>query len=209
MDLTELSKMIIGLLAVVNPIGAIPIFLSLTAGESRSSRQHTAKVAVFSVFVILAFSLLFGEAILHAFGISVNSFRVAGGILILLMAISMMHAKTSRVNATEDEKHTEPEESVAVVPLAIPLLAGPGAISTVILYAHRGESMMHYGMVGAAIATVSVVLLITLMSTTALSRFLSQTGINISTRIMGLILAALAIEFIANGMKGLFPSLVG
>lgn len=209
MDLTELSKMIIGLLAVLNPIGAVPIFLSLTPGESSASRKNTAKVAVLSVFVIMILSLVLGEAILNAFGISVNSFRVAGGILILLMAISMMHARTSRVNATEAEKHPEPEDSVAVVPLAIPLLAGPGVISTVILYAHRGDSMQHYGMIGIAIVVVCVLLAVTLMSTSVVSKYLSQTGVNISTRIMGLILAALAIEFIANGLKGLFPTLAG
>jgi multiple antibiotic resistance protein len=153
-------------------------------------------------------SLFIGEIILGFFGISFSSFRVAGGILILLMAIAMMHAKTSGTVRTKDEtEESESKDSIAVVPLAIPLLAGPGAISTIILYAHKGSGFIHYFLVTLVIVFATAILYLSLKSTPYISKYLSKTGVNIFTRIMGLILTAIAIEFIANGLKGLFPIL--
>jgi multiple antibiotic resistance protein len=124
------------------------------------------------------------------------------------MAISMMHAKTSGAKRTVEEvEESESKESIAVVPLAIPLLAGPGAISTVILYAHKSSGLLHYFLVGLVIVTTTLILFLAFKSVSYISKSISQTGINIFTRIMGLILASIAIEFIANGVKGLFPTL--
>ncbi len=209
LEYTEYTKMVIGLLAIVNPIGAIPIFISLTTGFQQSDRKVVSKTAALSVFLILIFSLFLGEIILEFFGITTSSFRVAGGILILLMSISMMYAKTNGIKRTEEEvEESESMSSIAVVPLAIPLLAGPGAISTVILYAHKGNGFMHYALVALVILSVSCLLFLAFSSVKYVSKLLTQTAVNIFTRIMGLILAAIAIEFIANGIKGLFPSIV-
>ena len=124
------------------------------------------------------------------------------------MAISMMHAKTSGVKHTAEEaKEGEKRESIAVVPLATPLLAGPGAISTVILYAHKGTGLLHYLLVSLVICITSLLLYIVFKFVPYISKYISQTGINVFTRIMGLILAAISIEFIASGIKGLFPAL--
>ena len=154
-------------------------------------------------------SLFIGEFVLNFFGITINSFLVAGGLLILLLAISMMHAKTSRIKSTaEEEEESEGKDSIAVVPLATPLLAGPGAISTVILYAHKGIGIRHYLIVGLIILTLTLLLFIIFKFVPYISKYISQTGINVFTRIMGLILAAIAIEFIASGLKGLFPALM-
>ena len=209
LEYTEYTKMLIGLIAIVNPVGSIPIFISLTSNLSTADRDTIPNTVVYSVFVILVLSLVLGQWILDFFGITVGSFRVAAGILILLMAISMMHAKTSEAKRTEEEaEESEKKDSIAVVPLAIPLLAGPGAISTTILYAHTGSGLVHYCLVGLVVVAVSAILFITLKSVPLISKYLSQTGVNIFTRIMGLILGAIAVEFIANGIKGLFPSLV-
>jgi len=164
---------------------------------------------VYAVFVILMSSLIIGDWILNFFGITISSFRVAGGILILLMAISMMHAKTSEFSRTEEEaEESETMDSIAVVPLAIPLLAGPGAISTIILYAHKASGLAHYLLVGLVIFATCILLFLAFKSVPYISKYLSQTSINVFTRIMGLILAAISIEFLANGLKGLFPALL-
>ncbi len=209
MDYTEYTKFLIALLAVVNPIGAIPIFVALTSDAQGNERKHIANVVVLTVAIILLVSLLFGEAALHFFGITINSFTVGGGILIMLMAVSMVQARISPVSHTKEEaRESESKSSVAVVPLAMPLLAGPGAISTVILYANKGAGWSHYLLMGVDILVLTGVLWTVLQMVPWISRHVSQTGINIFTRIMGLILMAIAIEFIANGIKGMFPVLV-
>jgi multiple antibiotic resistance protein len=208
LEYSEYTKMLIGLIAIVNPIGAIPIFISLTSELGFSERRTISKVVVNSVLAILLLSLFVGEWLLSFFGISISSFRVAGGLLILLMAISMMHAKISGAKHTPEEaKESEKKGSIAVVPLATPLLAGPGAISTVILYANKGKGFGHYFIIATVILTVCIVLFLIFKFVPYISKYISQTGLNIFTRIMGLILAAIAIEFIANGIKELFPAL--
>ena len=208
LEYTEYTKFLIGLLAIVNPLGAAPIFVALTSGASAAERNKIAKIVVTAVMIILFVTLLFGDWLLQFFGITIHSFSVGGGILILLMAISMLQARISDVAHTAEEaQEGASKESVAVVPLAMPLLAGPGAISTVILYAHKNPSVSHYTLMGLDILIVGALLWAVLQLVPWISRHISQTGINIFTRIMGLILAAIAIEFIATGLKGLFPAL--
>jgi multiple antibiotic resistance protein len=162
-----------------------------------------------SVLTVLLVSLFIGKYLLIFFGISIDSFRVGGGILILLMSIAMLNAKVGDTKHTKEEaEEGQSKQSVAVVPISIPLLAGPGAISTVILYSQKKSSVEHYLLMSLDMLAVVVILWIVLKSIPWISRHISQTGINIFTRIMGLILAALAVEFIANGIKGLFPILV-
>ena len=201
-------KIFIGLLAIVNPIGAIPIFISLTAGADDAQRVKIVNTVAIAVGIILMTALFIGESLLGFFGISVNSFRVGGGILILLMSISMMHAKVSPVIQTKQEvAESMDKNSIAIVPLSIPLLAGPGAISTVILDAHRASNLAHYIVIAVEIVVLSLLLWVVLRLSPIIARHITATGINIFTRIMGLILAALAVEFIAIGLKGLFPAL--
>ena len=208
LEYTEYTKFLIGLLAIVNPLGAVPIFVALTSGAPAAERKQIAKIVVMAVLIILFVALLFGDLLLRFFGITIHSFSVGGGILILLMAISMLQAKISAVSHTaEESRESAAKESVAVVPLAMPLLAGPGAISTVILYAHKNSSVAHYAIMSVDILIVGILLWVVLQLVPWISRHVSQTGINIFTRIMGLILAAIAIEFIATGLKGLFPAL--
>lgn len=207
-EYTEYTKLLIALLAIVNPLGAVPIFVALTSSSSETERKKIARIVVVAVLVILFIALLFGDWLLGFFGITIHSFSVGGGILILLMAISMLHAHISPVSQTADEaREGEAKESVAVVPLAMPLLAGPGAISTVILYAHKNPGVSHTLAMGMDILILGVLLWAVLQLVPWISRHVSQTGINIFTRIMGLVLAAIAVEFIATGIKGLFPAL--
>jgi multiple antibiotic resistance protein len=208
LEFTEYTKFLIALLAIVNPLGAVPIFVALTSGTVGAERKKIAQLVVVAVMIILFVALLFGDLLLRFFGITIHSFSVGGGILILLMAISMLQAKVSAVAHTPEEaREGASKESVAVVPLAMPLLAGPGAISTVVLYAHKNPSVAHYAVMSLDILIVGLLLWIVLQLVPWISRHISQTGINIFTRIMGLILAAIAVEIIASGLKGLFPVL--
>jgi multiple antibiotic resistance protein len=204
-DYLQLSA---GLLSVVNPIGVIPTFISLTVNRSPADRNRTAIVCATSVAMVLFISLVAGEPILHFFGIGLPAFRVAGGLLVLMMGLSMLYASPDRARHTPEERAESYEkESVAVVPLAIPLLSGPGAISATIVYGHMGHSLTHYLLVAAVILSVSLIVLVALLSAPKIAEFMGRTGMNVVTRIMGLILASIAVEFIAKGLTELFPIL--
>ena len=204
----EYFKFFVAMVAVVNPVGAVPVFINLTASQDLKARNATGTVAALSVGIILWVVLFTGEAILRFFGISVDSFRVGGGILILLMAISMLNAKMSNVRQTKEEEIDSAErDSVAVVPLATPLLAGPGSISTVILHGQRHDSPLHYLYLSLAILGLVLVTGLLLRLAPHISQWLGKTGINIVTRLMGLVMAAMGVEFIAHGLKQLFPIL--
>lgn len=208
LEIQDYLKIFIGILAILNPLGALPMYLSLTQHHSAQDKKYVAMTAAKGATVILLVTLFFGEMILNFFGISVNSFRVGGGILILLMAISMLHAQTSGAKNTEAERlEATKRESIAIVPLAMPMLAGPGAISSIILYGNRAEGWQHYLIVSAEIIVVGIILAILMRLSGKIAGKLGQTGMNIITRVMGLILAAISIEFISLGLKGLFPVL--
>ena len=201
----EYIQIIIAMIVIIDPLGAIPIFVSLTADQSLAERKRTAYVASFSVAIILIISCLIGEYILRLFGISIASFRIGGGILLLLMSIAMMNARLSPAKRTESEaEEAQAKGHVAVVPLAIPLLAGPGAIGLVIIYAEKVTGALNTGFLIVSCVIVSAIMWGALRLAMPLSHMLGQTGINIATRIMGLILAAISIEFIASGYKVLF-----
>lgn len=209
-SINEYLKFFVALLAIVNPVGTIPIFINLTAHQETATRNKNGLMASLSMGLILVAVVFSGDAILRFFGITVGSFRVGGGILILLMAISMLHAKMSKVKQTEEEERDSIDrDSVAVVPLGTPLLAGPGAISTVILYAQRYDSPAHFLFLCGVIVALTGLTFLLFRLAPSIARLLGRTGINIVTRLMGLIMAAMGVEFIANGLKQLFPILGG
>jgi len=204
LSFAEYSQFFVGLLAIVDPLGAIPVFLILTARQSPKVKRATIRLTVLSVFSVLIVSMLLGEIILNVLGISINAFRCAGGLVLLLMSLSMLQSHLMKPNEVNE---LEADETVALVPLTIPLLAGPGAISTVIVYAHQSRELSHVLLIFAAIASVCFCLWLTLVAMPWLSKHITAKSIAMSTRIMGLLLAAIAIEFIAGGLKGLFPTL--
>ena len=208
LEYTEYLKIFIALLAVVDPLGAMPIIAAMTARDNTVEFNALARTVVLSVTVVLMAALYVGQQVLFFFGISISAFRVSGGILLMIMSLSMLQGKISETVRNREEKiEEESREAIAVVPLSIPLLAGPGAISTVILYAQRGSGMEHYLLVSLAIISVTAILWAVLRATPWLLAHMSKTGINVVIRLMGLILLALAVEFIAGGLKGLFPVL--
>ncbi|MGZ8257747.1 MAG: MarC family protein [Methylotenera sp.] len=207
-DWAALFKVTIALFAIVNPIGSVPIFISATDGWSKQDRAKTAKTIALTVFIVLAISAFLGDKILDFFGITIPSFQVGGGILLMLIAISMMHGKQSGTSQTPEEAQSLAERKViAIVPLSIPLLAGPGAISNMIIAAQQNSSFVGHLSLIVPIFIISTIIWLVLRLSVAISNQFGTIGINIVTRLMGLILAAMAVEFVAHGLIGLFPKL--
>ena len=196
------------LFVIVNPIGAIPLFITYTRTQTPAERRLTARSTATAVAVVLVTSIFCGDYLLQFFGIGIPSFRVGGGILILLMAIAMLNAQQGGARYTlEEGREGEQKDNIAVVPLAIPILAGPGAISTTIIYAHKAHTPMDMTALVIAALLVAIAVATALHLANPIADRLGRTGINIATRIMGLILAAVAVEFIADGLLQLFPKL--
>ncbi len=207
-SLSNYMQVFIGLISIVNPIGALPLYLNLVGDPPQAVRRLIDRRAAFSVFVILSTTMLAGSQILAFFGISLSSFRVAGGILLLLISISMMHAQLSRAKHTDEETQDAADrDSIAVVPVGMPLLAGPGSISTMIVYESANPSLMHKLILLVIILAVAIIVWLSLRSARVIARTLGRTGINVVMRIMGLIMTAVGVEFIAAGLRELFPGL--
>ncbi len=205
---TVYIKIFTTLLAIVNPLGVIPIFVSLTSDLADQQRKRIARTTSTAVAVILIVATLFGKPLLNFFGVSIASFKVGGGILLMLMAVDMMQAKYTQGKQTPEEaKEAEEKESIAVVPIAMPLLAGPGAISSVIIYADQAFQPLHISLIIVSSVLVALLTLGALSIANPVSKALKKTGINIATRLMGLLLAAIAIEFITGGLVHLLPGL--
>jgi multiple antibiotic resistance protein len=205
-------KPLITLLAIVNPPAIIPFFIYYTQGFSSAQRRHTVVVASITAFLVIAASALLGIRILEFFSISLASFQVGGGMLLLTSALNMLNAKPAEAKTSSNDMEAGAEKaamgnSIAVVPLTIPLLTGPATMSTVVIYADRAHDALElaqlvgYGVVIALVTAVSFAL------AHPIARVLGQTGINVLTRLMGLILAALAVEVMAEGLGKLFPIL--
>lgn len=198
----------LGLVAAVNPVGIMPVFVSLTGHMTLEEKNKTAATANIAVAIILIIALLAGQMLLDLFSISLDSFRVAGGLLLLSIAFSMMSGKLGEDKQNKQEKSEYiSREQIAVVPLAMPLMAGPGAISSSIVYGSRYPNMLDTLGIILTVVAFSFCSWLLFRSAPYIVRLLGQTGINVITRIMGLILGALGIEFIANGLRNLFPGL--
>lgn len=205
---SEQIKYLVGIFAILNPLGAIPIYLSLTADRRPQEMHHTAAKAAIAVAVILVLTVWAGDALLSFFGIGLPAFRIAGGLLVLLIAIAMFHARTSPARQTDAEQtEAESKNDIAVVPLAIPLLAGPGAISLAIVDAHQAGSWPDKLVFSLGIVGVAAIVWVILRLAEPIGERLGTAGLNIATRVMGLILAAMAVQFMADGLLALFPGL--
>ncbi len=207
---SEYVRFVTAMFVVVNPVGAVPIFLGLTREQPAVVRNRAALIASLTTATLLALSVIRGEWLLELFGIDVPCFQVGGGTLLLLIAVSMFHALPSRAkHAPEEVREAEERETVGVVPIGTPLLAGPGAISTAIIYAHKATNWLDVAFLVSVCLFVAACAWIALRLGNRIGRILGRTGINIVTRLMGLILAAVAVKFIADGIGHLLPGLTG
>lgn len=204
---SEYLRFVVTLTAVVDPFLAVPFFLAFSRERGEAERLRLARVVALTVFAVLALSAVFGEALLTYIGASLPAFRVGGGLVLLLMALAMLNAQAGGVRQSQAEaRELEAGEVPGVVPLAIPLLAGPGAISTSIIAADRG-GLAHQTAIVGCIALVCFVSWLVLRRAHQVERSLGTTGLNIATRILGLLLAAMAVQTMADGLKSLFPGL--
>lgn len=199
-DLTEYTKFFIAMLAIVDPLAILPLYGQLTKNLNEPEKTRLARRAAVAVVFALLIALFFGQAILTFFGISIGSFRVAGGLLLMIMALQLMYLPVSKQLSDSD---LNPIDSQVVVPLAIPLLAGPGAFSAVIVFSFRNDVWWHYALISACLILIGLIIWGSLHMAGKILRHVSATGIAITVKIMGLIMAAIAVEFIANGIKQL------
>ncbi|WP_332827734.1 MarC family protein [Ramlibacter sp.] len=205
-------KPLITLLAIVNPPAIIPFFIYYTQGFSPAQRRHTVVVSSITAFLVIAASALLGIRILEFFSISIASFQVGGGMLLLTSALNMLNAKPAEAKPSTNEMEAGADKlamgnSIAVVPLTIPLLTGPATMSTVVIYAERAQTALQLSTLVAYGVVVALVTAVSFALANPIARILGQTGINVLTRLMGLILAALAVEVMAEGLGKLFPIL--
>lgn len=196
------------LVFVVDPFAAVPVFLVMTSGDTTAQRSRTARRAAWTTTATLAGFGLFGTTLFGLLGISVGAFQIAGGILLLLLAIDMLGAQRSRQRTTpEEEAEGIEKDDISIFPLAIPMLAGPGATSTVMVLVSRAANPFELGLLGASIVLVGLLTFVTLRAAGSLSARLGKTGLNVLQRVMGLVVSAFALEFILTGLRAAFPGL--
>ena len=206
-------KTFISLLALVDPLAALPMFIALTANFSAVDKAKVARTAALAVPCIIAVAALLGGQIIATMGISLGAFKVGGGIILLLMALQMMNANAvggTRSTPAEQEEAAQRSEqhlSIAVVPLALPVLVGPGSISTVIIYAGKAKTVFDYSVLMGSGVLIGILTWLAFRAAPRIARFMGVTGINIATRVMGLLLAALAVEFMVDGVVAMVPAL--
>jgi len=198
-------------LVIIDPPGCAPIFASLTRGTSPVHRRAMAIRSSLIAWAILMFFALLGRPMLQALGISLASFRIAGGIMLFFIAMDMVfERRTERRERRAEEIEGTPEaEDISVFPMAIPMITGPGSIASAMLWVSRAETRVHVAVVLAAITTVMIITLLTLLAAGPLMRLIGEKIEAMITRILGVILAALAAQFVIDGLKQSFPHVLG
>jgi multiple antibiotic resistance protein len=196
--------------SIVDPFAAVPIFLALVGGQARPQQNRIALRASMTCLLVLTTFGIAGSFIFSFFSITIPAFKIAGGILLFRVGLEMMSAKKSDTRSTREEvTDAETKEDVGLIPIGLPLLAGPGSIATVMVMVSRSTTMGDKAGIMIAIGLVSLLAFLVLRSAAFMTRVLGKTGINIIGRIMGLILAATAVQFCVDGLREAFPHLFG
>ncbi len=200
-----LSSFVI-LFSVVDPVGNVPVFLGMTTGDSEARRRHYASRATLTAVLTLLFFLLFGQGVFQLFDITLPAFQIAGGIILLIIALDLLQATHSGVRLDNSEVAEGMEKTdISITPLGIPLLGGPAAITTVIVLSSQRPGYEGVGIVAVVIVAVGASCYIALRSASRLSRLLGVTGIHVTSRLMGLILLAMSVQYLLNGLGGALP----
>jgi multiple antibiotic resistance protein len=194
---------------VVDAPAAVPLFLSMSAGDSPERQRRTASRAAIAAGLVLASFGALGGAIFRLLGVSLGAFRIAGGVLLFLLAVDMLRAQRSRQRTSpEEEAEGVDRPDISIFPLAIPMLSGPGAISTVMVLVSRAAHLWQYVVVAAAVAATAVASYGLLRWAVKVERALGRTGMNVLERVMGLILAATAVQFVVEGIADVLPEII-
>jgi multiple antibiotic resistance protein len=189
---------------LVDPFAAIPMLLAMTPGDTPARRRRTAASAALTCLIVLAAFAAAGGLIFKVFGITLPAFKIAGGIILIMIGLEMLQARPSGTKQSpEEQAEGATREAIGVIPLGMPMLAGPGAISTVMILVSDSRHWWHYAAVFAAIGLSALISFLVLAAADRVRVYLGETGIRIMTRLMGLLLTALAVQFIINGFADL------
>ena len=206
--MTRIFDIFLTLFVVIDPVGLVPMFGALTGGASTDYRRRMAIKGVSIAGLVLLFFVVMGFALLHILGIGLAAFRIAGGLLLLLLAIDMVFARQSGLRSTTraETEEARMRDDISVFPLAIPLIAGPGAMTTLLLMVSTAHgNIPDIAVVLGLLFVVLLIALIVLLLSVRILAFMGETGANVVTRLLGVLLSALAIQFILTGLRiGLF-----
>jgi multiple antibiotic resistance protein len=204
--MTELPALIAAfttMFIIMDPPGLVPVFIALTQGMSAEQRRAIAVRACIVAGVLMILFLFVGEAVLGFIGISMDAFRIAGGILLFLTALDMLFQRRQARRAyNAAEGQAEHQDDPSVFPLALPLIVGPGAITTIILLAGNATSAADFGAIAGVLMAVLLITFLAFLVAPTIERALGKTGLNIVTRVLGMLLAALAVQFVLDGLRG-------
>ena len=209
LEINEYLKMLVALLAIVDPLGNMPFFLSLTASFSLSQKNYTIKIAMFASMIIFIANVFVGKYFLEFFGITIESFQIAGGILLMSIAFSILNdePKINKQQANDEIEEASHHKTIAIVPLAMPLIAGPGAVSLIIVYSNKYDDIIHKLLLCLVLLIIVLITYLVFKASNIILKKIGHTGISIINKVMGMILVAISVEFIAQGILGLFPGL--
>lgn len=208
MTYADIVKFMVAMIIMMNPLGSLSIFLDLTRRFSSSDQKWTAFKCGIAMIVIMILALWVGSEFLDLLGITISSFRFAGGIILLLTGLSMLQSKESPISHTpEDDVAAKDRHSIAIVPLALPIIVGPGAISTLIIASNDYPDAILKCWLSIGCLVLAVGMAVILFYGSAIAKFVGDSMIKVITRIMGMIIMAIAVGMLANGLIGLIPSL--
>lgn len=194
---------------IVNPLSTAPLFITMTEADSPDKRTRMARRAALAACVTLIAFAICGDLLLRLFSITIGAFRIAGGVIIFGIGLNMLRAQSPREKQTPEEiREGAEKEDIAIIPLAIPMLSGPGAISTVIVLGQRAHTWIHTGVLLGVILLTCILSYIILRSAAWVTGYLGNTGLRIASRLMGLLLAVIAVQFILNGVGDALPKLL-
>ncbi|EKD55501.1 MAG: hypothetical protein ACD_60C00004G0011 [uncultured bacterium] len=206
MTVPEMIQFIVAMIIMMNPLGSLSIFLDLTRKSLVHEQRKTALEATLAILIIMLVTLWSGRALLALLGITIPAFRFAGGIILLLMGLSMLQSRESAVSHTsEDDEAAKERVSISIVPLALPVIVGPGAISTLIIIAGDYPQLMNKMIMSVICVLLAIGMGIMLYFAVPIAKTVGTSVIKVVTRIMGMIIMAIAVGMLADGLIGLFP----
>jgi multiple antibiotic resistance protein len=196
------------LIVIINPMMVTSVFITLTSNATPEAKRAISRKTTLTAFIVLLAFAISGSLIFKFFSITIGAFQIAGGIILFSVAMGMLHAQTSRTKQTPEEMdEAMSREDIAVVPLAIPIVSGPGAITTVVVLSGETRAIPNMAILFLAIVVSMVIVFVMLRNASSIQKFMGPSGLNITTRLMGLVLAAVAVQFVVHGIASVLPEL--
>jgi multiple antibiotic resistance protein len=196
------------LIVIINPVMVTSVFITLTSNATSQAKRAIIRKTTIIAFIVLLVFAISGTLVFKFFSITIGAFQIAGGIILFSVAMGMLHATASRTRQTPEEMdEAMSRDDIAVVPLAIPMVSGPGAITTVIVLSGEARAIPNMAVLFLAIVVAMVVVFVMLRNAARIQKYLGPSGLNITTRLMGLVLAAIAVQFVIRGVESVLPEL--